>query len=196
MKKRVLIVVDYQKDFVNGVLAVPGAETIAQNIQREVEKDYFKKVFTFDTHTAADYETSEEKTLFPNIHCEFNKDGWFLHEIDTIPYQIVKGSVAFLERPFQKIEIDNQLFFCKDKFNIFEGNRMFENWIISNFNNSEVEFVVCGVALNYCVFYQAMELADRGYAVIIKNDCVKGIMDDTYEKNIEIMKQNNIRFED
>lgn len=196
MKKRVLIVVDYQKDFVNGVLAVPGAETIAQNIQREVEKDYFKKVFTFDTHTAVDYETSEEKTLFPNIHCEFNKDGWFLHEIDTILYQIVKGSTAFLKRPFQKIEIEDQLFFCKDKFNIFEGNRMFENWITSNFNNGEVEFVVCGVALNYCVFYQAMELADRGYTVIIKNDCVKGIMDDTYEKNIEIMKQNNIRFED
>ena len=41
MKKRVLIVVDYQKDFVNGVLAVPGAETIAKNIQREIEKDYF-----------------------------------------------------------------------------------------------------------------------------------------------------------
>lgn len=68
---KILVVVDYQKDFVDGSLGFKKAETLENGIYNKV-KDYLddgnKVVFTYDTHYKNYLETREGKNL-PVPHC-------------------------------------------------------------------------------------------------------------------------------
>ena len=79
--KRLLIVVDYQKDFVDGALGFPGAEAldgpIAEKIAayRAAGDDV---AFTLDTHGPGYAGTQEGKKL-PVPHCIKGEPGWRLY---------------------------------------------------------------------------------------------------------------------
>ncbi len=79
--KRLLIVVDYQRDFVEGALGFPGAEAldgpIADRIAayRAAGDDV---AFTLDTH-GPDYPATEEGQWLPAVHCLRGSPGWSLY---------------------------------------------------------------------------------------------------------------------
>ena len=77
----VLVVVDYQKDFVDGALGFAGAEKLEPGIAALVE-EYVKKdwpvVFTLDTHGPNYLETREGRHL-PAPHCLKSSPGWRLY---------------------------------------------------------------------------------------------------------------------
>lgn len=79
--KRLLIVVDYQRDFVEGALGFPGAEAldgpIADRIAayRAAGDDV---AFTLDTH-GPDYPATEEGQWLPAAHCLRGSPGWSLY---------------------------------------------------------------------------------------------------------------------
>ena len=76
--KRLLVVVDMQKDFVNGSLGTKEADGIVANVQAKIEKyksDGWSIVFTRDTHPA-DYLQSQEGQKLPVEHCIKGTDGW------------------------------------------------------------------------------------------------------------------------
>ena len=79
--KRLLIVVDYQRDFVEGALGFPGAEAldgpIADRIAayRAAGDDV---AFTLDTH-GPDYPATEEGQWLPAAHCLRGSLGWSLY---------------------------------------------------------------------------------------------------------------------
>ena len=79
--KKLLIVVDYQKDFVDGALGFDGAEKFEKPIADKIT-DYRNRgdeiVFTFDTHGEA-YMTTEEGRNLPVMHCLEGSDGWQLY---------------------------------------------------------------------------------------------------------------------
>ncbi|MBE6569071.1 MAG: cysteine hydrolase [Ruminococcaceae bacterium] len=104
--KNVLIVVDMQKDFVNGALGtpeaqaiVPAVETYLQNAASDTEI-----LFTRDTHSE-DYPTTREGRHLPVPHCIRDTDGWQIIP-ELLPYaekaQIIDkptfGSVALMEK--------------------------------------------------------------------------------------------------
>lgn len=79
--KRVLVVVDYQNDFVNGALGFEGADKIDSGIAK-LFKEYATAedgvVFcTFDTHDKNYLNTQEGKKL-PVEHCIKGTEGWEL----------------------------------------------------------------------------------------------------------------------
>ena len=78
--KKVLVVIDYQKDFVDGALGFKKAETLEDGIYNKV-KNYLdngdKVIFTYDTHYENYLETREGKSL-PVPHCYINTEG---HEL-------------------------------------------------------------------------------------------------------------------
>ena len=84
--KKLLIVVDYQNDFVNGSLGFPSAESIAVVIKEKIE-NYLKEnndiIYTFDTHYDNYMETMEGSKL-PVKHCIKGSDGWKIH--DTVNF--------------------------------------------------------------------------------------------------------------
>lgn len=79
--KKLLVVVDYQKDFVDGALGFPGAEAIDEGIAKTIQH-YLAEgdnvLFTFDTH-GENYLESREGRALPVPHCLDGSEGWRLY---------------------------------------------------------------------------------------------------------------------
>ena len=194
--KKILIVVDYQYDFASpeGNLSVSGADTIVDNIQNLInDKSFDNIIYTMDTHNLTDYNNSEEGKLFP-IHCEFNTPGWDFYKIkprnNSIKTLIEEG---VMEKTVD-FSINEEYVFIKDKFSIWEGNQDYEEFFLSKFDKN-TEIVICGVALDVCVFEHAKGLINRGFRnVTIKSEAVKGITEEGSKKCEIVMKNDNIIF--
>lgn len=79
--EKLLIVVDYQKDFVDGALGFAGAALLAAPIAAHIEKcrsEGWRILFTFDTHKE-DYLSTQEGRLLPVPHCLKGSEGWQLY---------------------------------------------------------------------------------------------------------------------
>jgi len=111
--RKLLVVVDMQNDFVNGVLGTKEAQNIVNGIA-----DYAKNfdgdiVFTRDTHKDNYMDTQEGKKL-PVKHCVKGTDGWqIVPELDTTNRTIfdkpafgsiaLGGWLASLQKPYDEI---------------------------------------------------------------------------------------------
>lgn len=127
--KRLLIVVDYQNDFVDGALGFEGAELLDGPIARKIDK--YREAgdsiyFTFDTHHK-DYLETQEGSKLPIPHCLEGSEGHELYgevatklqESDDVFLKPTFGSSALFERlakqqaiadgldvlPFESIEL-------------------------------------------------------------------------------------------
>ncbi|MBQ3094131.1 MAG: cysteine hydrolase [Clostridia bacterium] len=76
--KRFLIVVDMQKDFVDGALGTPEAVAIVPRVVEKIRAFDGDIVVTYDTHTE-DYLHTAEGAKLPVAHCVKNTDGWTLN---------------------------------------------------------------------------------------------------------------------
>ena len=77
--KKLLVVIDYQNDFVSGSLGFPGAELLDEKIAAKVKKYHKEKdahvIYTQDTHKTNYLKTQEGRKL-PIPHCIRNTEGW------------------------------------------------------------------------------------------------------------------------
>ena len=79
--KKLLLVVDYQKDFVDGALGFAGAEKLDGPIAAKIAQYRAAgddAAFTLDTH-GADYLDTQEGRKLPVPHCLRGSDGWQLY---------------------------------------------------------------------------------------------------------------------
>ena len=132
MKKKLLIVVDYQNDFVDGALGNPAAAAIEENIVKKIEEyralgEGGQVIFTFDTHFENYMETQEGANL-PVPHCIEGTDGWGLY--GKVADMKKEGDISFAKRTFGSIELGDYL---KDKGDDYESVEL------------------CGVVTNICV---------------------------------------------
>lgn len=104
MHQKILVVVDMQKDFIDGALGTPEAQAIvpaaAAHIRKRKEEGYHL-IATLDTHGENYMETAEGKKL-PVPHCIRNTPGWQLND------QIEKalGRCILVEKPsFGSLEL-------------------------------------------------------------------------------------------
>lgn len=130
--KKLLIVVDYQNDFVNGALGFEGADKIADVIKEKIE-NYLKEqqdvIFTLDTHYENYMETMEGNKL-PIKHCIKGSEGWKLHEsVNYLPL----AKKVFEKGTFPSLDLANYL---KD--------------------NQYDEVQLCGLVSNICVISNAI----------------------------------------
>lgn len=77
MAGKVLVVVDMQKDFVDGALGTPEAQAIVPAVVAKVRGWQGRVLFTQDTHYANYLDTQEGKHL-PVPHCVEGTPGWKL----------------------------------------------------------------------------------------------------------------------
>lgn len=103
--KKFLIVVDVQKDFVDGALGTKEAVAIVPNVVEKIKHFEGEIIVTYDTHCDNYMETSEGKNL-PVPHCIKGTDGWHLDskiaaELEGKEYTVVEkpsfGSVSLPE---------------------------------------------------------------------------------------------------
>ena len=81
--KKLLIVVDYQKDFVDGALGFPHAKDLDEGIAAKIREYHAmgeegQVIFTMDTHDRHYMDSQEGKNL-PVKHCLKGTKGWQVH---------------------------------------------------------------------------------------------------------------------
>ena len=79
--KKLLLVIDFQRDFVDGALGFPGAEALDGPIARKIAQ--YRSAgddvaFTLDTH-GEDYLSTQEGRRLPIPHCLRGTPGWELY---------------------------------------------------------------------------------------------------------------------
>ena len=131
--KKLLVVVDYQKDFVDGALGFPKASTLENGICEKISKyleEGEKVLFTYDTHYDNYLETREGKNL-PVLHCVDGSEG---HQL----FGKVKEFVSF----------ENTLHYKKQGFALSPEDMINIRKEVGD-NIDTIEFV--GVVTNMCV---------------------------------------------
>lgn len=76
--KHILVVVDMQKDFVDGALGSEMAVAILPEVVKTVQTHEGPILVTLDTHEA-DYLSTREGRFLPVPHCIKGTEGWKLH---------------------------------------------------------------------------------------------------------------------
>ena len=89
--KKLLVVVDMQKDFVTGCLGTKEACEITDNVAEYVKNFDGDVVFTMDTH-GENYMETQEGNKLPVPHCLKGSDGW----------EIVPELKAYVNKVFEK----------------------------------------------------------------------------------------------
>ena len=164
--KKLLIVVDYQKDFVNGSLGFPRALELEEGIIDKIiefENNGDDVIFTLDTHYD-DYMSTVEGANLPIPHCIKGTSG---HEL----YGGVKD-VSLAHKMFEK-----ETFGSKELFKYL-------------LENSYDEIYLCGVVTNICVISNAVvaKTVLPNAKIVIYKDLVAS-NDETMEaKALEVMK--------
>ena len=77
--RRILIVIDMQKDFIDGSLANPDAQAIVKPMADLISRFSGDIIFTRDTHSYDYLNTAEGKKL-PIEHCIDGTAGWTIHQ--------------------------------------------------------------------------------------------------------------------
>lgn len=129
--KKVLIVVDFQNDFVDGSLGFPKANTIANIIESKI-KSYLEEghdlLYTLDTHYDNYLETQEGINL-PVKHCI---EGTFGHEVyGNVKNYLKDAKKVFKKNTFGSLELGNYL--KEEKYDVVEIAGLVTNMcVISN----------------------------------------------------------------
>ena len=168
---KLLVVVDYQKDFVDGALGFETAELLDQVIANKID-EYLKAgqdvIFTKDTHYT-NYLTTREGKHLPIEHCIIDSDGHNLY-----------GKVAGYEKQAKKV-------FNKTSFGSIDLAKF-----ISRSDYKEVEF--CGLVSNICVLSNIImtQTYNEKVEIIVDLNATKGLSEEvnssfkTYLQNLTV----------
>lgn len=168
--RRLLVVVDMQKDFVDGVLGTKEAREIVEPLVELVKAEQEKGtevVFTMDTHSEEYLKTQEGKKL-PVPHCVKGSEGW-----ELIPElkPLAEGCRIFEKPAFGSTELAD-----------FVRRHHYE------------EIVLAGLCTDICVISNAILLksAVPESEVSIISSCCAGITPKSHENALEAMKMCQI----
>lgn len=160
---KLLIVVDYQNDFVNGSLGFKKAEELEQRIVQKI-KEYDNVIFTLDTHYDNYFDTLEGKKL-PVKHCIKDTDG---HKLYGEVSKYLDKAIKVFEKPtFPSLELANYL--------VGKGY-------------DEVE--ICGLVSNICVLSNVVmvKAALPNVRIIVNKNLTASFDEKLNEETFDILK--------
>lgn len=169
MSKNVLVVVDMQKDFIDGALGTKEAVAIVSNVEEKIRTFDGEIVFTRDTHFDNYSETQEGKNL-PVPHCIKETEGW---QID--------GKLEQLRTPDMKV-------FDKLTFGSVELAEYLKE-------NKELESVtLIGLCTDICVISNALLIKAflPEVKITVDEKCCAGVTPESHKNALEAMKMCQI----
>jgi len=166
--KKLLIVVDMQKDFVDGALGSKEAVAIVDNVVRKIGSFDGDIIVTYDTHSENYMETQEGKNL-PVPHCIKGTDGWQLDE---------KVRCALEAREYVEIE--------KPTF----GSTDLPEYIRENYNPEKIEIELIGLCTDICVVSNALLMKANFLETKVSVDasCCAGVTPESHSAALTTMK--------
>jgi nicotinamidase-related amidase len=156
-----LIIVDCQNDFITGTMSVKGAKNSVEEIKKFIKnhsKEIEKIIFTVDWHPYNHSSFKKYGGLWPH-HCVQYTPGAciepkllkFVQSYD-INYDVIqKGTIEEIE----EYGAFNDIQFSSDNF----GTRVYLDIAEAN---PDSDFVVCGIAGDYCVKATIQNMLDGG----------------------------------
>lgn len=157
-----LIIIDCQNDFITGTLTVKGAKNAVEEIKKFIKKhrkEIDKIIFTVDWH--------------PYNHSSFKKYGglWPHHCVQYTPGaciepKLLKFVQSFdidyeVDRKGEIEEVEEYGAFSEVEFSSDEvGQRYYFDSVVTV--DANTEFVICGIAGDYCVKASAQNLINGG----------------------------------
>ena len=100
---KILVVVDMQKDFIDGALGTAEAVAIVPYVKQVIETFDGKVLFTRDTHFEDYMQTQEGKNL-PVMHCVKGTPGWEIHpELEALRKTAAIDKLTFGSSQLPKI---------------------------------------------------------------------------------------------
>ena len=166
-----LIVVDMQKDFINGSLGSKLAEKIVPEVVEKVKNFDGKVIFTRDTHFA-DYMQTQEGKKLPVPHCIKDTDGWQIcDELKDYANDVVDKIT------FGSIDLPG---------------------ILKDYGDEIDEIELCGLCTDICVISNAMILKANfpETKIIIDGKCCAGVSAESHKTALEAMKAVQIEIID
>jgi nicotinamidase/pyrazinamidase len=172
--------VDAQADFMlpGGKLYVPGAEKLLPNLRRLTDAARQGRVFLV-SHGCYHTKDDPEFTTFPP-HCVKGTPG-----AQLVPEALAERVVTVPNEPTAALPDDlrqfQQILLEKQTLDIFQSRHAEE--LVERLG-PEVEFVVFGVATEYCVRFAAKGLLARGRRVSVVRDAIETLSSEDGKRTI------------
>ena len=169
--RRLLVVVDMQKDFVDGALGTKEALAIVPAVVEKIKSyDAGDVFFTKDTHQK-DYMSTQEGSNLPVEHCIEGTPGW---ELDKEVAKVLRGSKV----------VNKPTFGSTDLARMIKGIA----------SGEEIEIELIGLCTDICVVSNALLLKAFMPEVKISVDsaCCAGVTPTKHEAALETMRSCQI----
>ena len=169
--RKILVVIDMQKDFIDGALGTKEAQEIVGNVVRKIGTYESKDIYaTRDTHQENYLETSEGKKL-PVEHCIEGSEGW---EINA-DVAAALGSAVIINKPTF-------------------GSIVLADLLQEENNKEELEIELVGLCTDICVVSNALLLKAAMPEINISVDasCCAGVTPESHEAALKTMQMCQI----
>ena len=170
--RRILVVVDMQKDFVNGALGTKEAVAIVPAVVDKIREYEKENIFvTRDTHQK-DYLTTQEGRKLPVEHCIEGTPGW---ELDPTVAEAVQGAAIVNKPTFGSTELMNIIREISEK--------------------DEISIELIGLCTDICVVSNALLLkaAMPEVGISVDASCCAGVTPEKHEAALETMRSCQIQ---
>ena len=182
MAEHILLVVDYQNDFVDGALGFEKAAELDQAIAAEIKKAYDKGcfiLFTMDTHDSR-YLSTQEGQKLPVPHCIKPENGWELYgEVRKVYESIQKDKkVIRVEKPtFGSMTLAQVLQNCQETAGAVKT------------------ITICGVVTNMCVISNAViaKAALPESEIVIDASLCASFVPELHDKALDVMESMQMK---
>ena len=199
-RKKILMIIDMQNDFISGVLGTPEAQAIVPKVVEKIKtNDYDRLVFTYDVHDDNYLQTREGRHL-PIPHCQTPEGEALIDEFDEIfdkklsPW--FKGTEGYDILIKENFAIEDNVW--KTFVDIL--NRSLDMYVPLDYKGEDLEFEFVGVCTDICVVSNAFAIrqAFPEAEITIDASCCAGTTPEAHKAALMTMKscQMNIINED
>lgn len=169
--RKLLIVVDYQNDFITGALKNDEALKIKENLINKIKSWDGYIISTVDTHNS-DYMNTQEGKKLPIPHCIRGTHGW---EIEPDVLKALKNHVYYIG------EFEKNCFGCINLMHI--NDKMYD------------EICLVGVCTDICVISNALLLKNcfPEMPISVDSTCCAGVTKESHENALNAMSSCQIK---
>jgi len=176
---KILVVVDMQNDFIDGVLGTKEAEAIVPGVAEKIKNHDGIIIVTQDTHHDNYLETQEGRNL-PIKHCIKDTEGW---KLNSSVENALKGK--------EVITVEKITFGSEHLPEVYKAI----NEKLSKNGDKIEEIEICGLCTDICVISNAMltKAFLPEVPVVVDASCCAGVTPESHKNALEAMKVCQIK---